>query len=67
MSEKKSKTDEWPKRDEITDEDGPHPSRDVPRDRANDARTSKGEQPSRDIDPDSAESMIDRDDTNDEA
>lgn len=57
----------WPKRDEVSDEDGPHTSHDVPRDRAQDARTSKGERRSQDVDPDSAESQVDRDDTGDEA
>ena len=45
------------------DEDGPHSSGDLPRDRAQDAHTPKDRRPSNDVDPDSAESMVDRDDT----
>ena len=62
MPEKKSEPDAWPKRDDVGDEDGPHSSRDLPRDRAKDDRKRTGERPSQDVDPDSAESTVDRDD-----
>lgn len=63
VPEKHNERDAWPTRDHVSNEDGPHPSRDVPRDSAQDARASKRERRSTDIDPDSAESMVDRDDS----
>ena len=63
MPEKQPEPETWPKRDDVTDEDGPHSSRNAPRDRAHDADTSKPRRPSQDVDPDSAESTVDRDDS----
>jgi hypothetical protein len=66
MPEKKPESETWPTRDEVTDEDGPRSSRDIPRERAEDARRHKGGPRSQDVDPDSARSPIDRDDASDD-
>jgi hypothetical protein len=42
---------------------GPQPSHDTPRDRAPDARRGRRKPRSHDVDPDSAASEVDRDDT----
>jgi hypothetical protein len=63
MPEKQSQPGGKPTRDAVNDEDGPHSSRHAPRDRAQDANTSTRRRPSQDVDPDSAESLVDRDDT----
>jgi hypothetical protein len=55
-----------PPRDRARDEDGPHSSQDIPRDRANDARERTTGQRSEQKDPDSADADIDRDDFLDE-
>jgi hypothetical protein len=67
VPEKRNESDVWPKRDEVSDEDGPHSSRDIPHDRAEDARSRTGKSRSQDVDPDSAESAVDRDDAGNEA
>jgi hypothetical protein len=60
MAEQKSDQDVWPKRDDVGDEDGPRRSQDVGKDHAQDAR--RHDRQSKDVDPDSAESSVDRDD-----
>ena len=63
MPDTRSQPDEWPNRDHVSDEDGPDASRDVPRDRAQNAPRGKNNSASQDVDPDSAESQVDRDDS----
>ena len=60
MPDKRPDQDVWPKRDDVGDEDGPHSSQDAGRDNAEDAR--RHDRGSKDVDPDSAESSVDRDD-----
>jgi hypothetical protein len=62
VPQKQPEPNTWQKRDDVSDEDGPHTTRDVPRQRAEDAGTSKRKRPSQDVDPDSAESTVDRED-----
>ena len=63
MPEKQHQPDTWPPRDEVSDEDGPHRNQDVSRESAKDSGASRRERRSQDVDPDSAESMVDRDDS----
>lgn len=66
MAENRPETDEWPKRDQVSDGAGPHATQDSPRDRAQDARRRTERPRSHDVDPDSADSQVDRDDTSGE-
>jgi hypothetical protein len=45
------------------EEDGPHSSHDTPRNRAHDAPSGRRKPRSQDVDPDSAASQVERDDT----
>lgn len=45
------------------EDDGPHSSHDTPRDRAPDAPGGRRKPRSQDVDPDSAASQVERDDT----
>ena len=63
MPDKKPEHNESPKRDHVSDEERPHSTHNTPRDRAHDAPSRTGRSRSQDVDPDSAESDVDRDDT----
>jgi hypothetical protein len=62
VNEKQPEPGAWPERDDVNDEDGPHTSQNMPPDSAQDARRTERRDRSQDVDPDSAESSVDRDD-----
>jgi hypothetical protein len=62
VPEKRPVPDADPKRDQAS-EDGPHSNRSTPRDSAQDAQRKNRKEGSQDVDPDSAESEVDREDS----